>query len=97
MPNQESGNNVGKSFSKSFRDWSNRGANTFDDALLCEDYSKQTSGSDGNDSKWMAQNGAKIRQNRLDFKLGCLAQQRAKQVTEDSMNMGLKAMDTPNH
>ncbi|KAG0056118.1 hypothetical protein BGZ89_002194, partial [Linnemannia elongata] len=34
------------------------------------------------------------RQNPLDFKLGCLAQQRAKQGTEALMSMGSKAMDS---
>ncbi|KAF9271337.1 hypothetical protein BGZ88_006309 [Linnemannia elongata] len=85
---------IGSSFIKSLRGWSNRGLNAFDDAMLCQEYVAAPNGGAGDDSQWMSQNKKKIRQNPLDFKLSCLAQQRAKQGAEASMNMGSDAMDS---
>ncbi|KAK5823634.1 hypothetical protein F5H01DRAFT_334894 [Linnemannia elongata] len=94
MPSQQSMNSIGSSFSRSLRSWSNRGFNHMDDTMLCQEYITASNGGVGEDSQWMSQNRRRIRQNTLDFKLNCLAQQRTKQGAEASMNLGSKTMDS---
>ncbi|KAK5823635.1 hypothetical protein F5H01DRAFT_138925 [Linnemannia elongata] len=93
MPDHQKINSMASSFSKSLRSWSNRGLNAFDDGIVCQEYVQATNDGYGNDSQCMSQNRGKMRQSPLDFKLGCLAQQRAKQGAEALMNMGSNAMD----
>ncbi|KAF9324442.1 hypothetical protein BGZ91_002953 [Linnemannia elongata] len=92
-PSTQSMNSLGDSFSRGFRSFANRGANMMDDSLICPEYLAATNGGSGSDNAFFAQNGGRIRQNRLDFKLSCLAQQRGKESGEAVMNMGSKAKD----
>ncbi|KAG0272380.1 hypothetical protein BGZ96_005364 [Linnemannia gamsii] len=94
MPDKNKINSLASSFSKGFRSMANRGANMMDDSLMCPEYLQATSNGIGSDDAFFARNNRRIRQNGLDFKLGCLAQQRGKQSVEAPMAMGSKALDS---
>lgn len=50
QPNKQSMNNLGSSLSRSLRGWSNRGLNTLDDSIPCDQYHATTNGGLGDDA-----------------------------------------------
>lgn len=60
LPNHQTMNTMGSSFTKSFRGWSNRGLNALDDAMLCDENIQATNGDHSDDSQGMATNRKKM-------------------------------------